>query len=91
MLFALLYNQQDEIVAAALACDQLVMGESYWRECHPAGIEPEEFQTAYINVIDPAIQQRLKWLGVDKTIDQREVTNWVESSVCPEYRQFKVA
>ena len=33
MLFALLYDRQDQVLAAAPACDHLAMGDQYWLEC----------------------------------------------------------
>ncbi|MEL7499712.1 MAG: hypothetical protein AAFN77_19065 [Planctomycetota bacterium] len=86
MLFALLYNEIDEIVAAGPACDQLPMGDVYWRDCHTAKIEMEgDYQIAYVNIISPHLQQLLFWVGIDEMIDRREVTNWVESFQAPNH------
>ena len=38
MLFALLYDHQDQVLAAAPACDHLAMGDQYWLECHLATV-----------------------------------------------------
>lgn len=91
MLFALLYNSSDEIVAAAYACDQLVLGDDYWTQTHPVDVDPSDCQTAYVNVIHPLLQYQLTMLGIDENLDPKEITNWVESAVAPEYRQTYVA
>lgn len=91
MLFALLYNEADEIIAAAPACDQLEMGDTFWERCAHLDFRPSEYQTAYVTVVNPKLQHDLKWLGLDDTIDVREVTNWIESLATPTYAKSKAA
>ena len=51
MLFALLYGHQDQVLAAARACDHLAMGDQYWLECHLATVsEADMFATAYLEI-----------------------------------------
>lgn len=90
MLFALLYNEENEIIAAAPACEQLPMGDAFWAQCHLAGFDihantEKQFQTAYVCVTNPLLQRQLQWVGIDETIDPRELTNAVEGSLVPDY------
>lgn len=96
MLFALLYNDADEIVAAAPACEQMPMGDAFWHECHlveidPAGSEslsgPQSYSTAYATVTNPLLQSQLKWLGIDEQIDSKTLTLAIEGAAVPGYVQ----
>ena len=80
MLFALLYDSQDKIVAAAMACDQQPVGDRYWDEYHLVKLAPKaSYQTAYVTVTDPFLQSQLLKLGIDETVDEQSITNAVES------------
>ena len=84
MLFALLYNRNDQLIAAAPACEQLPFGNSFWIRVHQAQIRRREiFETAYQTIIDPYLQARLRWLGIDDTIDGEQLTLDLERSTSP--------
>ena len=70
MLFALLYDHHDQVLAAAPACDYLPMGDQFWLDCHGVDVcQDDIFATAYREIRDPSFQQRLLDLGVDESID----------------------
>ena len=80
MLFALLYNHQDQILAAAPACDYLAMGNQYWIECHRVSVsEADIFATAYREIRDPYLQERLLELGVNESVLSSAVTKEIEA------------
>ena len=80
MLFALLYNHHDQVLAAAPACDQLAIGDQFWLECHGADVcQADIFATAYREIRDPSLQQRLLELGVNETILSASVTRELEA------------
>ncbi|MDB2687376.1 hypothetical protein N9Y42_09215 [Mariniblastus sp.] len=80
MLFALLYNHQDQVLAAAPACDQLALGDQFWLDCHGVDVRPADiFATAYREIRDPSLQQRLLKLGVDESILSSSVTHEIEA------------
>ncbi len=82
MLFALLYDSNDLIAAAAMACDQQPMGDRYWEECHLAELDSSEsYQTAYMTIVDPFLQMRLMLIGIDQEIDRAELTRAVDALV----------
>lgn len=96
MLFALLYNDADEIVAAAPACEQMPMGDAFWHECHlveigPTGSESMNgqpgYSTAYATVTNPLLQSQLKWLGIDDQVDGKSLTLAIEGAAVPGYIQ----
>ncbi len=66
MLFALLFDEQDRMVAAAPAAEQQPMGQRYWRDVHPQGIAAEkDWQTAVVDVIDQRLIEKLNSLALD--------------------------
>jgi len=80
MLFALLYDHQDQVLAAAPACDYLAMGDKYWVECHRAAVnEADMFATAYREIRDPYLQGRLLELGVNASVLSSAVTKEIEA------------
>ena len=80
MLFALLYDHSDRVIAAAPACDQISMGDRYWLECHPATISATDvFATAYREIRDRDLQKRLLDLGIDDQVHAAAITTEVES------------
>lgn len=80
MLFALLYDHHDQVLAAAPACDQLAMGDQFWLDCHQVEIsEAEIFATAYRDVRDPQFQARLLKLGIDQSILSSSMTRELEA------------
>ena len=80
MLFALLYDHHDQILAAAPACDHFALGDQFWLDCHSIKINEDEiFATAYREVRNPSLQQRLLELGVNESILSASITREVEA------------
>ncbi|MEM7782848.1 MAG: hypothetical protein AAF939_12325 [Planctomycetota bacterium] len=70
MLMALLYNHEDELIAAGPACDQLPLGDRYWLEFHESKIGPDSiFETAYVTVVQSELQKKLLMLGIDDSVE----------------------
>ena len=68
MLFALLFDGQDELIAAAPAVFQYSLGNAYWRDAYSDQIEPDEdCQTAYVEVRDGDLIDKLNSLETDDT------------------------
>ena len=59
MLLALLYQDDGRLAAAAPACDQQPFGDRYWREIHPEVVTLRGSETAYANIDDPTLVDRL--------------------------------
>lgn len=58
MILAVLYSTEDTILAAALACEQHVLGDQYWPEVQ--GIDlPRSYETAYLDLKDIDLANRL--------------------------------
>ncbi|MFK7766769.1 MAG: hypothetical protein AB8B55_06070 [Mariniblastus sp.] len=93
MLMALAYGNNDQIVAAAPACDPTAHGPNYWLECHPAKIdEANIFETAYVSIEQADLVERLLMLGVDQSVNSAILTQEVESySTASPMRQNKAA
>ena len=80
MLFALLYDHHDQVLAAALARDQFAMGEQFWLKCHDVNVcQADIFATAYREIRNPALQQRLLELGVNELILSSSITREIEA------------
>ncbi len=80
MLFALLYDHHDQVLAAAPACDHLAVGDQFWFECHSVDVaEADVFATAYREIRDPYLQKRLLKLGVDASILSSVITKEIEA------------
>ena len=59
MILAILFCE-DEVVAAAPACDQAPHGDRYWSEIHAGDFEiGRMFETAYIEIQDHQLRERL--------------------------------
>ena len=92
MLMALLYTENDRIVAAAPACDQLPHGKKYWLEYHEADLNSSDvFETAFMMVTDPNLQARLLLLGIDESIDSVSLTQEITSRFGPRRTTGKAA
>ncbi|MCC6508023.1 MAG: hypothetical protein IT423_02880 [Pirellulaceae bacterium] len=50
MYLALLFDEQDQLLAAAPGCDQQPLGPSYWREIYPQPLPSRIGETAVIDV-----------------------------------------
>ncbi len=59
MLLALLYEDDGRLTAAAPACDQQPLGNRYWLEIHPEKVNVRHSETAYVNIDDPWLVERL--------------------------------
>lgn len=91
MLFALLYDPQDEIIAAAPACDQLALGDEYWFDCQGVEIDIQHCQTAYVKIADLALQDQLLAISADDELDRTGLTYRTESSIFPAFTPVKAA
>lgn len=79
MLMALLYATDDSLVAAARACDQQPLGPRYWTEVHSLAAEtPREGETAYVDIEDRALVERLLRMDfADGRDAARAVDDWL--------------
>jgi hypothetical protein len=59
MLLALLYSPDGAILAVAPACDQEPFGERYWREMHFERVNLRDSETAYQEIDDSFLVERL--------------------------------
>ncbi len=92
MLMALLYCEPDRIGAAALACDQIPMGDDYWDEIHLGQIERGSvFETAYVTVANPMLRGRLLRIGLDETVSGETLSAELESAASPRYLPERAA
>lgn len=86
MLMALLYSDDDRIVAAAPACDQVPYGDAFWLEFHEAMLSHSDFfETAYVTIANPELRTELLMLGIDQSLDGAELARKVEGCASPKY------
>ena len=84
MLLALLYIEPNRIGAAAMACDQMSLGNRYWQEVFPGDIPPgSTFETAYVTINNHQLCFKLLNLGVDDQYDGCELAREVEAHISP--------
>lgn len=63
MWFALLFNEQDELLAAAPAAPVHAMGREYWRDIYASEVAfSNQCQTAYLNIESNELIQKLESL-----------------------------
>ena len=68
MLFALLFNGQDELIAAAPAVFQYAVGDVYWRDTYASSLDWDTgCQTAYVEVSDDDLIDKLNSLETEDT------------------------
>jgi hypothetical protein len=92
MLMALLYADEDRIAAAAPACDQIPLGDAYWREVYSGRLELGPlFETAYVTVNNADLRRRLLLLGINAEIDGRELARELEAKLMPDYLPGRAA
>jgi len=92
MLMALLFNTNDQIVAAGPACDQVPYGDRYWFEYHEAHVDSgETLRTAYMMIADPDLQSRLLMAGIDDSVDGSILAKEIEAQIAPNYLTDKAA
>ena len=86
MLMALLYGDDDQIAAAAPACDQIPHGDRYWQEIYQGELEQGTvYQTAYVTVANSSLREKLLMIGIDELFDRHELTAELSRSIQPEY------
>jgi hypothetical protein len=59
MILALLYQRDGQLSAAAPACDQQLLGNRYWKEIYPEEVNLRGSETAYVDIEDPELVERL--------------------------------
>lgn len=50
MFLSLLFDQQDQLIAAAPGCDQQPLGNEYWRTFYPQALPAELGETAILDI-----------------------------------------
>ena len=86
MLMALLYCDENQIAAAAPACDQMPYGDQYWYEIFGGELTPGPmFETAYVFIADSGLRKKLLLLGFDEHIDGEVLAEQIASSASPSY------
>ena len=71
MLFTLLFDANQQLVAAAPTCDQSLLGDRYWTMIYPQKIDPSELETAIIHVQDRELIDLLQLLPLDSDLQPR--------------------
>ena len=59
MLYTLLFDHEENLVAAAKTCDQWVMGDRYWSEAYPVEVDFENCESATLEIENPLLQYML--------------------------------
>ena len=86
MLMALLYGEDDQIAAAAPACDQIPLGDRYWSDIHAGELKSGNvYQTAYVTVANASLREKLLLIGIDELFDAGKLTAELSRSIQPEY------
>ncbi len=75
MLLAILYDASGRITAAAPACDQQPFGDRYWRDIYPERVSLRGSETAYLNIEDPQLLDRLLRMDFSDNIEATEVVD----------------
>ena len=87
MLYAILYNGNDEMIAAAPACFQQPEGNRYWADIYPQTIElRDDCQTAYISIDDPQLISDLETLQTSDDL-LSHCQRQVEKLTLPSHKQ----
>ncbi len=98
MLLAILYRN-DQVLAAAYACDQHAFGNLYWTDIHCVEIPTGAFdldidglyETAYVSVANLQLKERLLNASRDEGVDLEQLTRDLEGSVKPSYLPKRAA
>ena len=98
MLMAILYRDE-QVLAAAYACDQHSYGDEFWTEIHPVELPEGAFdfdiagihETAYVSVANLQLRERLRKASIDETIDLAQLTLDLEESLTPTYLPNRAA
>jgi hypothetical protein len=75
MLLALLYEDDGKLSAAAPACDQQPLGDRYWREVYPQTVRVQESETAYVDIDDPILVDRLLRMDFQDEVEAGEAVD----------------
>lgn len=66
MLFALLFDGQNELIAAAPAVFQYAVGNAYWQDSYLGELQIDaDAQTAYVEIQAPDLVEKLNSLELD--------------------------
>ena len=92
MLMAILYRDE-QVVAAAYACDQHPYGNQFWTDIHSVQIPHSVFefdvegtyQTCYVSIANLQLRERLLLASKDDSIDLIQLTEDLEKSLRPSY------
>ncbi len=86
MLMAILYCDPDRIAAAAFACDQMALGDAYWKDVFPGEIQRGSvFETAYITIHNRELSYKLLNLGIHNQFDGRDLAAEIALAAKPDY------
>lgn len=89
---ALLYCDDDQISAAAPACDQMPYGDAYWTEIFGGELATGPIsETAYIFINNQELRKRLLLLGIDEAICGRQLAEEIAGNLTPEYLPGRAA
>jgi hypothetical protein len=65
MVLALLFDEGDQLVAAAPGCDQQPLGDRYWHEIYPQSLSGRLGETALIDIKQRELAELLLTLAKD--------------------------
>ena len=95
MLFALLFDEHHQLLAAAPACDQQPHGQRFWSNYYPQQIEiVSDTETAYLEIDDPIVQGKLIEFQTDDRLQadcQTAVDRMVSDHWVSDFRSPKAA
>lgn len=63
MYLSLLFDHQDQLIAAAPGCDQQPLGNEYWRRIYPQPLPAELNETAVIDIQSKELTELLLGLA----------------------------
>ena len=75
MLLALLYEHDGVLSAAAPACDQQPVGDQYWREISPQSVRVQGSETAYVDIDDDSLVDRLLRMDFQDGVEAAEAVD----------------
>ncbi len=75
MLLALLYQDDGTLSAAAPACDQQPLGDRYWRELYPERVRLRGSETAYVDIDDAELVDRLMHMHFRDGVEAAEAVD----------------
>jgi hypothetical protein len=75
VLLALLYENDGELSAAAPACDQQSLGDRYWLEIYPEKVRVRDRETAYVNIDNSWLVEKLLKMDFTDEIEAAAVVD----------------